>query len=181
MMPLKTGNGFVKIMRDRTTQHAKELELIESEARFRMLATSIPQLVFRSHVDGARSWGSPQWEVYAGLSDAASRGFGWMEAYTPTIGRSPEVGGKRPNVRPSTTSSTEFAATPTVNIAGIKPGRGRPEPRRESRVGTSADVHEMRGLQDRQQVLLSELQHRTRNLLALVQAIARQRSSPAPR
>ena len=41
-------------------------------------------------------------------------------------------------------------------------------------VGTSADVHEMRGLQDRQQVLLSELQHRTRNLLALVQAIARQ-------
>jgi two-component sensor histidine kinase len=32
----------------------------------------------------------------------------------------------------------------------------------------------MRGLQDRQQVLLSELQHRTRNLLALVQAIARQ-------
>jgi two-component sensor histidine kinase len=41
-------------------------------------------------------------------------------------------------------------------------------------VGTSADVHEMRGLQDRQNVLLSELQHRTRNLLALVQAIARQ-------
>src|SRR5205085_277084 len=41
-------------------------------------------------------------------------------------------------------------------------------------VGTSTDVHEMRGLQDRQQVMLSELQHRTRNLLALVQAIARQ-------
>jgi two-component sensor histidine kinase len=41
-------------------------------------------------------------------------------------------------------------------------------------VGRAADVHDMRGLQDRQQVLLSELQHRTRNLLALVQAIARQ-------
>jgi two-component sensor histidine kinase len=32
----------------------------------------------------------------------------------------------------------------------------------------------MRALQDRQQILLSELQHRTRNLLAVVQAIARQ-------
>jgi two-component sensor histidine kinase len=32
----------------------------------------------------------------------------------------------------------------------------------------------MRSLQDRQQVLLSELQHRTRNLLSLVQAIERQ-------
>jgi len=40
-------------------------------------------------------------------------------------------------------------------------------------VGTSADVHDLRGLQDRQQVLLAELQHRTRNLLAVVQATAR--------
>ena len=49
-------------------------------------------------------------------------------------------------------------------------------------VGTSADIHELRGLQDRQQVLLAELQHRTRNLLAVVQAIARQtlRSNPTP-
>ena len=47
MMRLHTGDGFVKIMRDRTAQHAKELELAQSEARFRMLATSIPQLVFR--------------------------------------------------------------------------------------------------------------------------------------
>ena len=41
-------------------------------------------------------------------------------------------------------------------------------------MGTSADIHDIRTLQDRQQVLLSELQHRTRNLLSLVQAIARQ-------
>src|SRR3954453_1188559 len=41
-------------------------------------------------------------------------------------------------------------------------------------VGTSTDVHEMRGLQERQKVLLAELQHRTRNLLAVVQSVARQ-------
>jgi two-component sensor histidine kinase len=41
-------------------------------------------------------------------------------------------------------------------------------------VGTSADIHELRTLQDRQNVLLAELHHRTRNLLAIVQAIARQ-------
>jgi PAS domain S-box-containing protein len=58
MMPLRTGNSFVKIMRDRTAQRLKELELSESEGRFRMLATSIPQLVFRSAGDGARRWGA---------------------------------------------------------------------------------------------------------------------------
>jgi len=36
------------------------------------------------------------------------------------------------------------------------------------------DIHELRGLQDRQQVLMAELQHRTRNLLAVVQSIGRQ-------
>jgi hypothetical protein len=46
MMPLRSSDGFVKIMRDRTAQRLKELELSESEGRFRMLATSIPQLVF---------------------------------------------------------------------------------------------------------------------------------------
>jgi len=34
------------------------------------------------------------------------------------------------------------------------------------------DIHHLRGLQDRQQVLMEELQHRTRNLLAIVQSIA---------
>ena len=39
-------------------------------------------------------------------------------------------------------------------------------------IGTMTDIHDLRGLKDRQQVLLAELQHRTRNLLAVVQAIA---------
>lgn len=41
-------------------------------------------------------------------------------------------------------------------------------------VGTSTDIHDMRGLQDRQRVLLAELQHRTRNLLAVMRSVAGQ-------
>jgi len=40
-------------------------------------------------------------------------------------------------------------------------------------VGTSTDIHALRQLQGEQQVLLAELQHRTRNLIGVVQAIAR--------
>jgi two-component sensor histidine kinase len=39
-------------------------------------------------------------------------------------------------------------------------------------VGTMTDVHDLRGMQERQQILMAELQHRTRNLLAVVRAIA---------
>jgi PAS domain S-box-containing protein len=174
MMRLRNGNGFVKIMRDRTAQHASEVELKQSEARFRMLATSIPQLVFRSLGDGARTWGSPQWVIYAGLSDAASRGFGWLEAVHPddrdlTISRWEDAqrSGEyyiEHRIRRRADGQYRWHQT-----------RARPSEEASAEwVGTSADVHEMRSLHDRQQVLLSELQHRTRNLLALAQAIARQ-------
>jgi PAS domain S-box-containing protein len=174
MMRLRTGGGYVKIMRDRTAQHVSEHELRESEARFRMLAISIPQLVFRSRADGARNWGSPQWEVYAGLSDADSRGFGWLEAVHPddrelTQSRwrdAERLGEYYVEHRIRRAADGEYRWHQTRAKPAGKSAR--------EWVGTSADVHEMRGLQDRQQVLLAELQHRTRNLLALVQAIARQ-------
>jgi PAS domain S-box-containing protein len=174
MMRLHTGAGFVKIMRDRTAEHAKELELAESEARFRMLAISIPQLVFRSYKDGSRSWGSPQWETYAGLSDADCRGFGWLQAIHPD---DRELTRRRWSEAPS---SGEYYVEHRIRRAADgqyrwHQTRAKPVGKSSTEwVGTSADVHEMRGLQDRQQVLLSELQHRTRNLLALVQALARQ-------
>ncbi len=174
MMPLRTGEGFIKIMRDRTAHHVSEQNLKESEARFRLLATSIPQLVFRSLPDGARSWGSPQWEVYAGLSDMESRGFGWLEAIHPDD-REPTRARWQDAQR-----SGEYYIEHRIrrSLDGQyrwHQTRAKPAgPSSMEWVGTSADVHEMRGLQDRQQVLLSELQHRTRNLLALVQAIARQ-------
>jgi PAS domain S-box-containing protein len=174
MMPLRTGDGFVKIMRDRTAHHISEQGLKESEARFRLLATSIPQLVFRSLPDGARSWGSPQWEIYAGLSDMDSRGFGWLAAIHPddrelTRARwqdAQQLGEYYIEHRIRRYADGQYRWHQT---------RARPADSSSAEwVGTSADVHDMRGLQDRQQVLLSELQHRTRNLLALVQAIARQ-------
>jgi len=39
--------------------------------------------------------------------------------------------------------------------------------------GTSTDVHELRRLQERQQVLLRELHHRSRNLMSVIASIAR--------
>jgi PAS domain S-box-containing protein len=174
MMPLRTGDGFVKIMRDRTAHHVSEQGLKESEARFRLLATSIPQLVFRSLPDGARSWGSPQWEVYAGLSDMESRGFGWLEAIHPDDREQTRARWQ------DAQRSGEYYIEHRIRrfsdgLYRWHQTRAKPaDPSSMEWVGTSADVHELRGLQERQQVLLSELQHRTRNLLALIQAIARQ-------
>ncbi len=73
-------HGYVKILRDHTEQRLTAERLRASEERFRTLAEGIPQLVWRSRSNGHRTWGSPQWVDYSGLSLEQSVGFGWLDA-----------------------------------------------------------------------------------------------------
>jgi PAS domain S-box-containing protein len=82
LTPLRNGglHGFLKILRDQTEQRLTAERLRASEERFRTLAEGIPQLVWRSRSNGERTWGSPQWVAYSGLSLEESVGFGWLDA-----------------------------------------------------------------------------------------------------
>jgi PAS domain S-box-containing protein len=177
MMPLKEKvRGFVKITRDRTEQRRAEELLRENEERFRLLATNIPQLVFRTRPDGFRTWGSPQWIDFTGLNLEESLGMGWLDAV-------------HPDDRDLTNQAWQKAVDHGEYYVEHRVRRARDQQYRwhQTRakpinpsdklaadwVGTMTDIHDLRGFQERQKVLLSELQHRTRNLLALVQSVAR--------
>lgn len=177
IMPLADGSGFVKILRDLTKRRNAEEQLRKSEELFRLLATNIPQLVFRTRGTGERNWGSPQWIVFTGVTFEQSLGFGWLDAVHPDD-RNVTVAGW-------TQARTTGEYYIEHRIRQAKDGEYRWHQTRAKPlglaqdmdsdwVGTSTDVHDMRGLQERQKVLLAELQHRTRNLLAVVQSIARQ-------
>jgi PAS domain S-box-containing protein len=169
--------GFLKIGQDVTQRRQIETALRESEERFRTLVISIPQLVFRCRVTGHRTWGSPQWEVYTGLSDAASRGFGWVGATHPDDRQATldawQEAGKTGNyhvehrIRRMRDAEYRWHQTRAVPIKGE--GADAHE-----WVGTSADVHDLRQLQEQQTLLVAELQHRTRNLLGVVQSLMQQ-------
>jgi PAS domain S-box-containing protein len=179
LMPLANGMpGFVKILRDRTAQHQAEVQLRASEELFRLLATNVPQLVFRSAPNGDRTWASPQWSIYSGLTFGASMGLGWLEAVHPddrgaTLAAwkdAPRTGEYYCQHRVRRSSDGEFRWHQTRAV----PLRHDPRAEPLEWVGTMTDVHDLRMLQEQQKVLIAELQHRTRNLLAVVQSIARQ-------
>ncbi|WP_421693816.1 PAS domain S-box protein [Aestuariivirga sp.] len=172
--PLK---GFVKIAQDKTDEHEATVRLRESEERFRLLATSIPQLVFRTLPDGTRTWGSPQWIDFTGLGLEESLDHGWLDAIHPE---------DRQQTRDAWSSSRRSGEYYVEHRVRHRESgeyrwfqtRARPVQRERSTpgdwIGTMTDIHELRLLQGRQQVMMAELHHRTRNLLAVVQAIAMQ-------
>jgi two-component sensor histidine kinase len=175
--------GFVKILRDRSEHHRMEEQLRKNEELFRLLATNIPQLVFRCRSSGERTWGSPQWSIYSGLTLNDSLEFKWLDAvhpgdrdYTLACWQAAGVKGEynvQHRIRRAATHEYRWHQTRAMPIH-------RDDAANTEWVGTSTDIHELRVLQEKQKVLLAELQHRTRNLLAIVQAIARQSIRSAP-
>jgi PAS domain S-box-containing protein len=181
MMPLKDPTrGFVKITRDLTERHRARQRLKENEERFRLLATSVPQLVFLTRPDGDRTWGSPQWIEFTGLSLDESLGFGWMNAIHPDDREATQKAWK------TARSRGEYYVEHRVrrerdgaylwHQTRAKPLAAEGTDSRDW-VGTMTDIDDLRGLQGRQHVLMAELQHRTRNLLAVVQSISNQTAS----
>ena len=158
LMPLADRSfGFVKIARDRTEHHRTEQQLRESEDLFRTLAINLPELVFRTRADGLRTWASPQWSIFSGLDFAESVGFGWLDAVHPedrdlTRNAWREAAANRQyyvehRIRRSADGEYRWHQTRAAPLPG-----GDPEA--VEWVGASADIHDLRSLQDQQRCCL---------------------------
>ncbi|WP_286772344.1 PAS domain-containing protein [Sphingomonas sp. 66-10] len=149
--------------------------LQQSELRFRTLVEGMPQLVWRAIEGGKWTWSSPQWTRYTGQKEEASHATGWLDMFHPddrdhaveAWSRAPDAG------------SLEFEG----RIFLAAEGRYRhfrtlaspvhlPEGPILEWLGTSTDVDDLLQLQAQQEILVKELQHRTRNVMAVVQAVA---------
>jgi PAS domain S-box-containing protein len=176
LLPLRGAPGFLKIMQDQTSRRAVEQSLHESEQRFRTIAEHIPQLVFRSRSMGERTWGSPQWVAFSGLSEANSLGLGWLDAVHPAdheltleAWAAAETRGElyvEHRIRRAIDGQYRWFQTRATRLMDE-------QNRTLEWFGTSTDIDDLRRLKERQDVLVKELHHRTGNLLAIVSSIAR--------
>ncbi len=149
--------------------------LKESEARLRTVIDGVPQLIWRSEPGGHWIWASPQWEEQTGLTIKESLGRGWLQAICPADrdavvqcwDEAAHVLRLEVEARIYASATQDYRwfqlrATPVRNAAGEV----------VEWLGTSTDIHDLRQLQTRQSALVGELQHRTRNLITVVKAIA---------
>ncbi|WP_437872155.1 HWE histidine kinase domain-containing protein [Methylorubrum extorquens] len=151
--------------------------LRESEERFRTLASLIPVLLWRSDESGQHNSLNEAWLTYTGQSLQQSQAGGWLEAIHPA---------DRDAVSEAFRSGREQQRLIEVQQR-IRRYDGqyrwflvRQAPLLDTEgqvtqwIGAAMDIHDLHDLQERQTILVAELQHRTRNLLGVVRSIAHQ-------
>jgi PAS domain S-box-containing protein len=148
--------------------------LQRSELRFRTLIEGMPQLVWRARGQGEWTWSSPQWGDYTGQDAAQALGMGWLDAFHPDDRESAMEAWGRAQEDGALEIAARVLHAPENRYRHF---RTRARPVRDAGgqvmewLGTSTDVDDILELQEAQSVLVGELQHRTRNLMAVVQAV----------
>lgn len=176
--PMRATDGtilrWVGMNIDIDARRRAEEALHASEARQQVLIEGVPQLVWRAVEEGRWTWASPQWTDFTAQSREDSRGHGWLGPVHPD---------DRAPVRATWhEAATRGAFDAEFRLLHPREGRyrwvqARATPVRDERgaivewLGTCTDVDDLRGLQDRQRLLLAELQHRVRNILAVIRSI----------
>jgi PAS domain S-box-containing protein len=169
--------GFYVLVYDMTERLRKDAALAESERRFREMADNSPVMVWVTEAGGDCSYLSRRWYAFTGQTETQGLGFGWLEATHPEDrARSEHV------FRDANADQVPFileyrlrrwdgeyrwcldAASPRLGKEGEFLGY----------VGSVIDITERKQAEDRQLLMINELNHRVKNSLAVVQSLALQ-------
>ena len=179
--PIRTTDGTVigicKITRDISERRRADAALQEREAQFRTLANSIPQLVWMANSDGWIVWYNDRWYEYTGTTPEQMEGDGWQRVHDPAV--LPDVTARwQESVRTGEPFDMTF---PLRGADGeFRPFLTRVMPLRDSQgrvarwFGTNTDITAQVEHESHLNFVMRELSHRSKNLLAVVQAMARQ-------
>jgi len=178
--PVLDANGRVvaasKIARDITAQKQVENQLRESEQRLRLLADNIAQLAWIADREASIGWYNKRWFDYTGRTFEDMKNWGWTGVHHPD-----HIDRVTRKVRQCWASGEDWEDTfPLRGADGeYRWFLSRAVPIRDDDgkilcwFGTNTDVTEMRDAEQRIELLLQEVNHRSKNMLAIVQSLAR--------
>lgn len=165
-----------KIARDITDQKRIANELRDADQRFRLLADNIAQLAWIADSTGWIFWYNTRWYDYTGTTLAQMEGWGWSQVHHPD-----HI--DRVTLRWQTNIASGEPWEDTFPLRGADGKYGwflsRAVPIRDDDgqilfwFGTNTDVTEMREAEQRIELLLQEVNHRSKNMLAIIQSLAR--------
>ncbi len=157
--------------------------LVESEARFRNMADNAPVIIWVTDPDGTCTFISKSWYEFTGQTPEDGQGFGWLDAIHPDDREVAEREFRTANAEQKAfrleyrlrRTNGEWrwaidAAAPRFCSDGTFLGY----------IGSVLDIHERRTAEEREHLLMREINHRANNLLSVVQVVARRTVEATP-
>ncbi len=160
-----------------TERKRVEAALRASERQFHTLADSIPQLVWMAEADGRIFWVNNHWYCYTGVPTGDGRIHDWNALLAPA---SLQEARRRWVQSLRTGEALEMELSLLGKDGQYRPFLTRAVPLRDASsnvyrwIGTHIDISEQTRREEHIRFIIDELSHRTKNLLAVVMAVANQ-------
>lgn len=143
----------------------------DSEHRFRVLADSMPQMVWSTLPDGYHDYYNQRWYEFTGMPEGSTDGEAWNGMFhTEDQPRA----WKRWRQSLETGEPYEIEYRLRSSSGEYRWTLGRALPMRDSHggivrwFGTCTDIHDQKMLQEQRQLVTQELSHRIKNIFAIV-------------
>ena len=168
--------GVVMTFLDITATARAERALKDTQERFHHMERAVPAFLFTMTPDIQCDYVNPRFYEYTGLEAGRALGQGWMSALHPDDREATDAAWAEAGAS-GRAFETDLRLRDrqgryrwfTTRAEAVQEADGAPA----KWFGSCTDIHERRRAEDRQRLLLAELQHRVKNILAVVRSLAK--------
>lgn len=159
---------------DISDRKASEARLAESEAKFRAIADTLPQMVWSTLPDGFHDYYNARWYEYTGVPEGSTDGEGWNGMFHP---EDQERAWERWRHSLATGEPYEVEYRLRHHSGEYRWTLGRAVPIRDDHgritrwFGTCTEIHESKLAAEEREIVAQELSHRIKNIFSVLNGI----------
>ncbi len=148
--------------------------LAESEAKFRAIADSMPQMVWSTLPDGFHDWYNARWYEFTGVPAGSTDGEGWNDMFHPED--QPRAWTRwRHSLETGEPYEIEYRLRHRSGMYRWTLGRAMPIRNEAGEItrwfGTCTDIDDLKRMEQAKELLSQELSHRIKNIFAVISAL----------
>jgi PAS domain S-box-containing protein len=159
---------------DITDQKMVAEQLAQSEAKFRAIADSMPQMVWSTLPDGYHDYYNARWYEYTGVPEGSTDGEGWNGMFHPDD-QEKAWAAWRHSLATGEPYQIEYRLRHHSGEYRWTLGRAMPIRGNDGRIvrwfGTCTDIHETKLVAEEREIVAQELSHRIKNIFSVLSGI----------